>query len=84
MIIKIFLTIILIFLTKNIAYSNEVDCKNFSKFSVEYVNCKATSLKKKSISAGKKFISDTKDYQKKEWSDEKKKIDKIKKKVLGE
>ena len=45
------------------------------------MKCKANSMKNKTISAGKNLIEDTKDYQKKEWSDEKKKLNKVKDKI---
>ena len=81
-------------INKNV-YSNEQNCDDLKKFSVNYVKCKANKVKKKTISAGqnvksrtisagKNFVEDTKDFQKKEWSKEKEKVDKIKKKVLGE
>ena len=39
-------------------------------------------VKNKSISMGKNLVEDTKNYQKKEWSKEKDKLNKVKKKVL--
>ena len=44
--------------------------------------CKSSSIKNKTISVGKNIVKDTKNYQKKEWSAEKEKLDKIKKKVI--
>ena len=38
-------------------------------------------MKDKTISAGQNIIKDTKDYQNEEWSEEKKKIEKTKKKI---
>ena len=38
-------------------------------------------VKDKTISAGQNIIKDTKDYQDEEWSEEKKKIEKTKKKI---
>ena len=46
------------------------------------MKCKAKSLKNKSISAGKNFAGDTKEFQKKTWSEDKKKWIKVKEKVL--
>tara|TARA_B100000941_G_scaffold283697_1_gene253499 strand:- start:948 stop:1094 length:147 start_codon:yes stop_codon:yes gene_type:complete len=48
------------------------------------MKCKASSVKNKATSAGKNFINDTKDFQNNEWSNEKEKINKIKKKVVKE
>ena len=66
----------------NYSLSNEVDCNEFKKFSVNYVKCKASLIKDKTVSAGKNFIEDTKNYQKKEWSKEKDKLKNLKEKVL--
>ena len=67
----------------NTVYSKE-NCSDFKKFSVDYMKCKAISAKNKAVSAGKNFINDTKEFQDKAWSDEKKKINKIKEKVFKE
>ena len=48
------------------------------------MKCKSNLIKNKTISAGENFVKDTKDYQKKEWSEEKSKVDDVKKKVLGQ
>ena len=61
--------------------ANSKDCKEFKKFSVEYFKCKGNMVKDKTISAGQNIIKDTKDYQNKEWSEEKEKIDKVKSKI---
>ena len=45
------------------------------------MKCKASLIKDKTVSAGKNFIDDTKDYQNKEWSDEKNKLNNLKEKV---
>ena len=77
--------VIIIFLVlgfNNYSFSNEVDCNTFKKFSLNYMKCKAGSVKNKTISAGKNFVEDTKNYQKKEWTEEKKKINNVKKKIL--
>ena len=41
------------------------------------------NLKEKTISTSKNIVKDTKNYQSKEWSEEKKKLNKVKEKVLG-
>ena len=43
-----------------------------------------TSAKNNAVSAGKNFIKDTKEFQNKQWSKEKKKMNEIKKKVIKE
>ena len=88
---KIIFFIILFLLNLNsICFANNNDCKKFKKFSVEYVKCKGNIVKDKTISAGQNIIKDTKDYQNKEWSEEKdkllktkEKIDKTKEKILN-
>ena len=53
-------------------YSSEIeDCSKYNKLSPKFYKCKTGN-----------FVKSTKNYQTKEWSDEKKKVDKIKKKVL--
>jgi len=79
---KLALTSLLILIFNNFALSNEINCKEIKKFSTKYFKCKGNLLKNKTIYAGQNIIQSTKDYQKKEWSDEKKKIDNMKKKVL--
>ena len=66
------------------------DCNEFKKFSMEYFKCKGNIIKEKTISAGQNIIKDTKDFQNKEWSEEKdkllktkEKIDKTKEKILN-
>tara|TARA_A100001015_G_scaffold126395_1_gene140073 strand:+ start:1552 stop:1803 length:252 start_codon:yes stop_codon:yes gene_type:complete len=63
------------------SFSNELDCNEFKKFSVNYMKCKASLIKDKTVSAGKNFIDETKSYQNKEWSDEKNKLNDLKEKV---
>ena len=82
MIKKILLIIFIFFGLNNLSYSNENNCSELKKLSVNYIKCKSSSIKDKTISVGKNFVEDTKNYQKKEWSDEKEKLDKIKKQVL--
>ena len=48
-----------------------VDCSKFSKLSPKYYTCKTGN-----------FVKETKDYQKKEWSEGTKKVKGIKKKIL--
>ena len=71
--------------------ADNTHCKDFKKFSVEYFKCKGNLVKEKTISAGQNIIKDTKDYQNKEWSEEKEKmgktkdkINKVKEKVLNQ
>ena len=64
------------------SFSNELDCNEFKKFSVNYMKCKASLIKDKTVSAGKNFVEDTKSYQKKEWSKEKEKLKNLKEKIL--
>ena len=82
MIKKILLIIFIFFGLNNLYYSNENNCSELKKLSVNYIKCKSSSIKDKTISVGKNIVEDTKNYQKKEWSDEKEKLDKIKKQVL--
>ena len=82
MINKIFLVLILVIGFNNIVLPEEIECDEFKKFTVEYMKCKTNSLKNKSISIGKNFAGDTKEFQKKIWSEEKKKWIKVKEKVL--
>ena len=63
------------------SFANNKNCKEFKKFSVEYFKCKGKIIKDKTISTGQNIIKDTKDYQNKEWSEEKEKLDKAKNKV---
>ena len=65
------------------SFSNEVNCDEYKKFSPSYLVCGWGNLvKDKTISFGKNFIEDTKNYQKKEWSKEKDKLKNLKEKVL--
>ena len=81
--IKIIFLLILILLKLNTyAFAEKLKCDEFKKFSVEYIKCKANLIKNKSISTGQNIIKDTKDYQNKEWSKEKEKLEKTKKKLI--
>ena len=62
-------------------FANSKNCKEFKKFSVEYFKCKGNLVKDKTISAGQNIIKETKDYQNKEWSKEKVKMNKAKDKI---
>ena len=79
---KFYWLLIIIFLTtSNEIQANELGCKEFKKISAEYFKCKAQLIKDKTLSTGKKFIKDTKEFQDKEWSEGKKQIDNTKEKV---
>ena len=79
---KIFFLLILFFFNKEtISFAEITDCNEFKKFSVEYIKCKGNLVKDKTISTTQNIIKDTKDYQNKEWSEEKKKINKTKYKI---
>tara|TARA_B100001057_G_C22688721_1_gene886870 strand:+ start:63 stop:317 length:255 start_codon:yes stop_codon:yes gene_type:complete len=64
------------------SFSNEVNCDQFKKLSISYMTCKANLIKNNTISVGKNFVEDTKDYQKNEWTEEKNKLNDLKEKVL--
>ena len=78
---KFFIFITFLFCFNSYSFSNELDCNEFKKFSVNYMKCKANLIKDKTVSAGKNFIDNTKNYQNKEWSDEKSKLNDLKEKV---
>ena len=77
----IFIIITLLFYLNSYSFSDELNCNEFKKFSVNYMKCKANLIKNKTVSVGKNFIDDTKNYQNKEWSDEKNKLDNLKEKL---
>ena len=77
----LFFFIFFILLNINSSFANSDNCKEFKKFSVEYFKCKGNLVKDKTITAGQNIIEDTKDYQNKEWSEEKEKINKAKDKI---
>ena len=83
MIKKILISFIFVLSICGSVYSKE-NCSDFKKFSLDYMKCKASSAKNKAVSTGKNFIQDTKEFQNKEWSDEKEKMNEIKKKVTKE
>ena len=53
------------------SFSNEINCDEFKKFSISHITCKANLMKNKTLSSGKNFLEDTKNYQNKKWSKEK-------------
>ena len=77
----IFIFITFLFYFNNYSFSEELNCNEFKKFSVNYMKCKANLIKDKTVSTGKNFINDTKNFQNKEWSDEKSKLNNLKEKV---
>ena len=77
----IFFVFSVLFLIHSNSFADKRDCKNFKKFSVEYFKCKGNIVKDKTISAGQNIIKDTKNYQNKEWSEEKEKMEKAKDKI---
>ena len=91
---KIFMYTIILFFTFNLkVLSDNKSCNDFKKYSVDYMKCKTNQLKIKTLETGKKIkdktvstskniIKDTKEYQSKEWSEEKEKINEIKEKVF--
>ena len=83
---KKLLILIFIFILNfnSITLSNELSCDEYKKFSIDYMKCKGNLIKNKTISKSENFVKDTKDYQKEEWSEEKKKAKDIKEKVLGQ
>ena len=80
---KIIFLIVFIFVYINsYGFANSKNCKEFKKFSTEYFKCKGELIKDKTISTGQNIIKDTKDYQNKEWSEEKEKMNKVKNKIM--
>ena len=80
--LKLYIIFIIVLGFNKFSYSNEINCDEFNKFSAEFLKCKANILKNKTITTGQNFVEDVKDYQKKEWSEEKEKVNKLKEKVL--
>ena len=69
----ILISIILINILTLNSLSDELnDCSNYSILSSKYYKCKTNN-----------FLKDTKNYQKKEWSEEKNKLENVKDKVLN-
>ena len=63
------------------SFADNNSCKELKKFSVEYFKCKGNIVKDKTITAGQNIIKDTKEFQSKEWSEEKEKMNKTKDKI---
>ena len=78
----IFLTTLFLLNMNYYSFANNNDCKDLNKFSVDYFKCKGNIIKEKTVTAGQNIIKDTKNYQKKEWSEEKNKVKNVKKKIL--
>ena len=76
-----FFTFLLVTDINYYSFAGNNDCKDFKKFSVEYFKCKGKIVKDKTITTGKNIIKDTKDFQNKKWSDEKKKMENAKDKI---
>ena len=76
-----FFTFIFLLNANTYSFADNKNCKEFKKFSVEYLKCKGKLIKDKTISTGQNIIKDTKDYQNKEWSEEKEKMNKVKDKI---
>ena len=79
----IYIIVILNLLKINVHSEEIIDCSKYNKLSKIYLECKANYIKKKTLSIGKNVVEDTKNYQKKEWSDEKEKLEKAKEKILN-
>ena len=81
---KKLIILIIFFLFKMNTYglANNSNCEEFKKYSVEYFKCIGSNIKDKTISTGQNIIKDTKDYQNKEWSEEKEKMNKVKNKMM--
>ena len=77
----IFIVTIFLLNFNSYSFSSKLDCNEFKKFSIDYIKCKASLIKDKTVSVGKNFIDETKDYQNKELSDEKNKFNDLKEKV---
>ena len=78
---KFFIVAFIIISQSTFSLAAQNDCSEFKKFSMEYLKCKGNTIKEKTMSAGQNIIKDTKDYQNKEWSEEKDKLLKIKEKI---
>ena len=78
----IILIILFLFKMNTYGFANNSNCEEFKKYSVEYFKCIGSSIKDKTISSGQNIIKDTKDYQNKEWSEEKEKMNKVKNKMM--
>jgi tRNA A22 N-methylase len=77
----IFFTLFILLNSNSGILANDKDCKEFKKLSVDYLKCKGNKIKDKTISTGQNIVKETKEYQKKEWSEEKEKVKKVKNKI---
>ena len=77
---RLFFFVILLILNMNNVFSDDENCDDLKKFSVEFLKCKGTLAKDKTINTSKNIIKNTKNFQKNEWSEEKKKMIKVKEK----
>ena len=68
-IVTLFFLILILYSSKVLSSELE-DCTVYSKLSPKFYKCKTNN-----------FVKNTKDYQSKEWSDEKEKINKTKDKI---
>ena len=78
----IILIIFFLFNMNTYGLANNSNCEEFKKYSVEYFKCIGSSIKDKTMSTGQNIIKDTKEYQNKEWSEEKEKMNKVKNKMM--
>ncbi len=79
---KILILIIFINIsTLNSISAEIIDCSKYSKLSTEYYKCKTDNLIKDTKNYADDFVKDTKKYQKKEWTEEKSKLENTKKKL---
>ena len=67
--------------TLNSFSSEIIDCSKYSKLSTEYYKCKSDNLIKDTKNYADDFVKDTKKYQKKEWTEEKSKLENTKEKL---
>ena len=79
---KILILIIFINIsTLNSISAEIIDCSKYSKLSTEYYKCKTDNLIKDTKNYADDFVKDTKKYQKKEWTEEKSKLENTKEKL---
>ena len=79
---KILVFIIIVNLLTLNSFSVEIkDCSKYSKLSTEYYKCKTNILMKDTKNYTDNFIKNTKNYQEKEWTEEKFKLENTKKKL---
>ena len=79
---KILILIIFMNISTLKSFSAEIiDCSKYSKLSTEYYKCKSDNLIKDTKNYADDFVKDTKKYQKKEWTEEKSKLENTKEKL---